>query len=67
MVYELVKIHGGTVTVTSELNKGTTFTVTIPMGSSHLPPEQVKKISKKRMSLDIYTQSAGFQLSYNIT
>ena len=59
MVHELVKVHGGTVGVQSELGKGTIFTVRIPMGSSHLPPEQVKKISKKRKSFELYGRSEG--------
>ena len=59
MVNELVKIHGGTVEVQSELGKGTIFTVKIPMGSSHLPEKQVKKISKKRKSFELYGRSEG--------
>jgi len=30
LVKELVEVHGGTVTVDSEVNKGTTFTITMP-------------------------------------
>ncbi len=37
LVQELVKLHGGTVRVASALGEGTTFTVTIPTGKSHLP------------------------------
>jgi PAS domain S-box-containing protein len=40
-VQELVKLHGGAITVTSALDKGTTFTVAIPFGSAHLPAERV--------------------------
>ena len=36
LVQELVKQHGGTITVDSVLNEGSTFTVTIPTGSAHL-------------------------------
>ena len=41
LVQELVKIHRGRVTVESELGKGSTFTVQIPVGKAHLPPEQI--------------------------
>jgi PAS domain S-box-containing protein len=36
LVQELVKIHGGTVTVQSEVGRGTTFTVAIRTGKDHL-------------------------------
>jgi len=41
LVQELVKLHGGSITAESAIGQGTTFTVTIPLGASHLPPEQV--------------------------
>ncbi|MEH2179609.1 hybrid sensor histidine kinase/response regulator [Nostoc sp.] len=41
LVAELVHLHGGTVNVESVLSKGTTFTVTLPTGSSHLPNNQI--------------------------
>ncbi|QRO01235.1 response regulator [Archangium violaceum] len=41
LVQELVKLHGGTVRVQSELDRGTTFTVSIPTGNAHLPPERL--------------------------
>ncbi|WP_445636334.1 histidine kinase [Nostoc sp. DSM 114161] len=41
LVQELVRLHSGTVKVESVLGKGTTFTVTIPTGLSHLPSEQI--------------------------
>jgi PAS domain S-box-containing protein len=43
LVNELVKLHGGTVSVESELQKGTLLTVRIPVGYSHLPPERIGK------------------------
>jgi signal transduction histidine kinase len=42
LVKELVALHGGTVTVASCLHQGTVFTVAIPFGSAHLPPERIR-------------------------
>jgi PAS domain S-box-containing protein len=42
LVQELVRLHGGTIAVRSALEQGTAFTICIPFGSSHLPPEQVR-------------------------
>jgi PAS domain S-box-containing protein len=41
LVQELVKIHGGSVGVASEVGRGSTFSVTIPAGKDHLPAERV--------------------------
>src|SRR6185437_12919517 len=40
-VQELVKLHGGGVSVESESGLGTTFRVSIPRGSGHLPSSQI--------------------------
>jgi signal transduction histidine kinase len=41
LVQELAKLHGGTVRVESELDRGSTFIVSIPLGKNHLPPERI--------------------------
>jgi signal transduction histidine kinase len=41
LVQELVKLHGGTVRVKSEVGTGSTFTVSIPTGSAHLPADRL--------------------------
>jgi PAS domain S-box-containing protein len=41
LVRELVKLHGGNVSVESTYNKGSAFTVTVPLGSAHLPADRI--------------------------
>jgi signal transduction histidine kinase/CheY-like chemotaxis protein len=41
LVQELVKLLKGTADVESQLDRGTTFTVTIPLGSAHIPAERI--------------------------
>lgn len=42
VVQELVKLHGGAITLESQLGSGTTFRVTLPLGSAHLPAARIK-------------------------
>lgn len=42
LVQELVKQHGGGISVESNEGQGTTFAIDIPLGTSHLPPERVE-------------------------
>ncbi|NUO51107.1 MAG: response regulator [Polyangiaceae bacterium] len=42
LVHELAKMHGGTAGATSEKGKGSTFTITIPTGSAHLPADRIR-------------------------
>ena len=41
LVQELTRLHGGNVTVESEYGKGSTFRVSIPSGTDHLPQQQI--------------------------
>src|SRR3712207_7990495 len=41
MVRELIGLHGGTIDVESTPGAGTAFTVTLPLGSAHLPADQL--------------------------
>jgi len=41
LVQELARLHGGAVTVVSEEGRGSTFTVTVRKGRSHLPRERI--------------------------
>ncbi|MEG4501109.1 response regulator [Microcoleus sp. F10-C6] len=44
LVKELVELHGGQISVESVYGEGTTFSVWLHFGSTHLPPEQVLEI-----------------------
>jgi len=41
LVQELAQHHGGSIRVQSEIGKGSTFTVSIPLGRGHLPADQI--------------------------
>ncbi|MCG6156481.1 ATP-binding protein [Rubinisphaera margarita] len=42
LVHELVLMHQGTIEVESEPEKGTTFTVRLPVGKEHLPADRLQ-------------------------
>ncbi|MEO8662748.1 MAG: ATP-binding protein [Bryobacteraceae bacterium] len=41
LVQELVKLHGGTISVESAVGRGTIFAIRIPLGKAHLPKERI--------------------------
>ena len=41
LVQELVKLHGGNVRVESTVDRGSTFTVSLPLGKEHLPADRI--------------------------
>ena len=41
LVQELVKLHGGSIRVESDVCRGSAFTVSIPFGTAHLPAERI--------------------------
>lgn len=47
MVKELVKLHGGDISVSSKVGKGSVFTVRIPSGRRHLPSDRVVESGDK--------------------
>lgn len=61
LVAELVKLHGGAVSVTSKQGVGSEFTITIPTGNSHLPQAQVLESETDVIShvTDTFIEEAG--------
>jgi PAS domain S-box-containing protein len=41
LTYELVRLHGGTISAASQIGHGSVFTVRIPMGRAHLPADRI--------------------------
>ena len=50
LVQELVGLHKGSIEVASTLGRGSIFTVRIPLGSSHLPPDRIAPPAPRSVS-----------------
>ena len=51
LVNELVKLHGGAASIDSELQKGTTISIQIPLGKAHLPADRIAKADSLQRSV----------------
>jgi PAS domain S-box-containing protein len=61
LVQELVKLHGGAVRLESEVDHGSTFTVTIPLGTAHLPADRIetaRTLISTEMRGEVYVEEA---------
>ncbi|PZO44245.1 MAG: adenylate cyclase [Pseudanabaena frigida] len=58
LVKELVNLHGGDISVTSDYGHGTTFAISIPTGKAHLPIDQVTNLPA-----DIQISRASIELA----
>jgi signal transduction histidine kinase/DNA-binding response OmpR family regulator len=61
LVQELVKLHGGTIGATSDFGTGTSFRVTVPLGTAHLPSERIKaprSLSSTAVTAQAFVQEA---------
>src|SRR5688572_15939677 len=61
LVQELVRLHHGDVTVESVFHEGSTFTVTLPRGSAHLPSDRLirgETVVAKAHEVNSYVEEA---------
>ena len=61
LVQELVKLHGGSISVRSDFGKGSCFQVTIPFGLTHLPADLINDKGERpstSMKTDVYVAEA---------
>ena len=61
LVYELVKIHHGSIRATSKEGNGSTFTITIPKGTEHLPQDRIwatRTLASSAIRADSYVEEA---------
>jgi len=62
LIAELVKLHGGTVEVASVVGQGSSFTVSIPFGSAHLPKDRVggaRSLNSTALHAESYVEEAA--------
>ena len=67
LIKELVQMHKGTITVESKLNKGSIFTVKIPVGKEHLNSDHISttKTDEDVITSNIYVDEVETLLELN--
>ncbi|HJU20753.1 MAG TPA: ATP-binding protein [Stellaceae bacterium] len=61
LVQELVKLHGGTIRAESAVGRGTCFTLALPFGTAHLPPERIgaeRRLASTSIRAQAYVEEA---------
>jgi signal transduction histidine kinase len=59
LVHDLVKLHGGVVSVDTAEGQGTTFTVSVPVGLAHLPSDKIgTRARTDRTAIDSFVSEA---------
>jgi PAS domain S-box-containing protein len=61
LVRELVKLHGGEITLESREDEGTTFTVVLPTGKRHLPADRIgvpRQLAATRTGAQLFLEEA---------
>jgi len=61
LVHELVKLHGGSVRVDSTQGAGSTFLVSVPLGTAHLPADRIgapRTLGSTTLKADVYVEEA---------
>jgi PAS domain S-box-containing protein len=59
LVHELVKLHGGSISVDSHEGAGSSFTVSVPFGTEHLPAHRIGALrSRESTRADAYIEEA---------
>ena len=62
LVQELVKMHGGSIRLESEMGKGSAFFVRIPKGSAHIPADHITTLQAREpriVGATSYLEEAG--------
>ncbi len=63
---ELVELHKGKINVESEVGKGTTFKVFLPMGKKHLHPDEIVKNENDKENIDTLESEETVEISSSI-